>query len=298
MGFVKFYSVLFAMAIFGLSGLSHADSGEIKTPSHVFQQAKSLEMDIMALVEAENMPKGKAESNVQINKLPVHVFAKATEVNQKIIRLQKQLGVTPSEVRKIPVREITPSDVYAMVSYLRLEISPILEARNISPAEAGFVDGKTPSNAYEQLMKVSLALDSVIGRINSNLVYQNVQQIQFDLDLISEHLEVKQAHKQPNLVTDCKELDVNIEAFKNLYRIAKLERRLGMESVRVEDFPVGEITSSEVFDTTHSMIAELTRIKAKLNLTQEPAEFPVQTGKQTAEVYQLMQSIGLQLEAM
>ncbi len=295
MRFIKLCGIVASMVLLSLPMLAHAS---VKTPSHVFQQAKSLEMDIIAIAAADNVASNQKEPYVQTNKLPVHVYAKATEVHHKIIRLQKKLGLSVSEQRAIPIRKITPADVFAVVSFLRQEVAPILADKSIPPSEAVFEGGKTPSNVYEQLMRVSLALDPMIGKINPNLVYRNAQMIQSDINLIAGSLKVAPVNKVPELIQGSKPFDVNIEAFKNLYRIAKLERNLEMQSVRVSDFPVGKIGPSEVYDTTNNILAELIRIKTRLNLTEPTAQFSVPEGKKPAEVLQLMQWIGLQIEAM
>lgn len=288
-----YISIIFlSMIFFTTSAIAN------KTPSHVFQAAKALEMDVLSLIQQESPGKQPKTPYVQSNKLPVHVYAKATEINGKIIRLQKKMNLPTSELKTIPIRKITPSDVFNIVSFLREEMGILLKSKNINLNTAEFEGAKTPSNVYEQLMRVSYALDVLVGNINPNLVFRNGLMIQSDLALIANKLNIQIPSATPKIIPGSKPFDVNIEAFKNLYRIAAVERKLNLKPVRVSDFPIGKITPGDVYDTTNNILAELTRIKAKLNISEQTKSFSTPKGKKPTEVLQLMQTIGNQLDAI
>jgi len=269
-----------------------------KTPSHVYQMAQSIENSIMAIRDAKSITTAIKSPTVQSNKLPVHVYAKAIEVNQKIIRMQSKFGLETAPEAAIPIRKITPTDVYQVVSKVFEEVQKVTSLVSAQATMADFSPNKTPSNVYEKLMQVSYALDTVVGAINPNLVYRNAQMIHADIQLIAGQMGVALPAEMPAVIVGSKPYEVNIEAFKNLYRIAKLERKIGLKSVRVSEFPIGDVTPGEVYDTTNNLLAEITRIKAKMGILQEAKTFPVPQNKKPQEVRQLMALIGIQINAL
>ena len=50
----------------------------------------------------------------------------------------------------------------------------------------------------------------------------------------------------------------------------ELEQKLNLPPVRVSSFPAGNISPSDVYDTTNNIIAEITRINVELALPEVP----------------------------
>ncbi|WP_373018412.1 hypothetical protein [Thiomicrorhabdus sp.] len=290
----RLYLLLFIVGCFIPLQVSAAD----ETPSHVFQLASDLENQIMAIRKDAKIRSKVSKPPVQTNKLPVHVYSKAIELNEKIIRLQQKFNLPTAEQKTIPVRDITPTDVFQIVQFLNEELGKVMEAKGLQFEHAAFVDNKTPSSTYEKMMEVSLEMDDLIGPIDPNQVFRNSEIIDAEFDLIANKMGVKFPDRKVPLDKTASPYDSTIEGFMNLYKIAKLERKLGIPAVRVSDFPVGKITPTEVYDMTNNILAELVRIKAKLGIT-DPASTPkLLEGKKPYEVHQLMVKVGRKIDAL
>jgi hypothetical protein len=90
----------------------------------------------------------------------------------------------------------------------------------------------------------------------------------------------------------------NIEGFRNLYRLAKLERKLGITAVRVADFPIGKIEPSDVYDMIKNISVELIRIKVKLGITTPSPSPVVIEGKTPAHILAELKNFGKTLDAL
>ena len=92
-----------------------------------------------------------------------------------------------------------------------------------------------------------------------------------------------------------KSVDVTIALYKLLYKVALLERKLKLKPLVVPAFPVGDIKSSDAFDASGNVIADLTRIALKLKIPPITIESTtigvVTTNDVYAEVIRLNQSV-------
>lgn len=269
------------------------------TPSHVFQKAVMLERNIQKLRETEKITDAPKVPSVQVGKLPIHVFSKALEVRQKIARLQAKYGLSVMADKSIPLRKISPADAFEVVDEIALAMTRVLSHKNIAldTSEITFEEGKTPSNTYEKLWQISYLLDALVGPIDPKSVYANLMVASADLKLIADKLGKPLATgAQPDMTT--LPHHSNIEGFKNLYRLAKFERKLGISAVRVADFPIGKIEPSDVYDTIKNISVELIRIKVRLDIT-TPSPAPVVIeGKGPPHILAELKNFGQTLDAL
>jgi hypothetical protein len=56
------------------------------SPSHVFQKASELEQQLIKLRAFEKISDTPKVPSVQVGKLPIHVFSKSLEVRDKLVR--------------------------------------------------------------------------------------------------------------------------------------------------------------------------------------------------------------------
>lgn len=268
------------------------------TPNDVYQQVDDMYNQMMVLREHEKIDVAPKHPSLQTNKRPIHVYAKAIELNEKIIRLQTKYGITSATPKTIPVRAITPLEAFNLVKELNQEVSKVTQANGLKHTPAPVATNKTPSNSYEKLMAVSMAMDGIIEPIDPNQVFRNSQIIDGEIDLIAKAMNIEFVDRKVPLDETATPFDSTIEGFMNLYRLAKLERKLGIPAVRVADFPIEKITPTQVYDMTNNILAELVRIKVKLGIT-EPAPSPeLLKGKKPYEVNQLMIKVGRKIDAL
>jgi hypothetical protein len=78
-----------------------------------------------------------------------------------------------------------------------------------------------------------------------------------------------------------------MENYVNMYRLARVQRTLGMEPFYVPPLPGGEITPSNVYDTAGILIGELHRIKRRLGVAEPTPPLVTVDGKTPSDVYGL-----------
>ncbi len=241
-----------------------------KTPSHVYQVISTVLSETTSWRISSGVKKALKEPGQQSGKNPFQVYAKGIEVLDKLHRMQVELGMETSAVPQIPLRAIAPKDVYALAETVLVEVRRTKEYAGVlqsSPA-APYVGKKTPSDVYEQLWRVSSALDALGKPIQPSSVYKKVIEVRNDMVRVSQHLGVSLPSQTFSSAQGKTPHHVNLEAYKTLYRIASLQRSLGMSPVHTMDFPAGEIRPSDVFDVSNTLLAELARIKVHLKMTE------------------------------
>lgn len=263
--------------------------GQGKTPSHVFQNAERLILEIKLIRKNQNLNTKTRDPGVQFNKLPIHVYGKGLEVFQKIADLQKKAGLNPSRVPTIPTRKITPSDVFSLVSKLNSAILKVKKTWGISKKikQPRLIKGKVPSDAYQNLWRASFALDGLIPQLKPGHVYRNADYLMDELEIIRQKMGKSSFSSNSNAQGGDRKItpkDVLVEAYKNLYRVGKLQRKLGITPFTPPNFPIGKITPSDPFDATSMMLAELVRIKIKLKIKQNYTKRDVPPGKTPGDV--------------
>lgn len=290
--FIIFLLFLF-FSLFGVTAFADI------VPSHVFQKASILERQLIKLRAFEKITDTPKVPSVQVGKLPIHVFSKSLEVRDKLARLQTKYGLPVMSEKSMPLRKITPLDAFEVVDEMVEALSKVLSQKGISVStdDIAFEEGKTPSNTYEKLWQVSYLFDALVGPIDPKLVYANVMVAKADLTLIAEKLGksmITGAEPEAGTLPH----HSNIEGFRNLYRLAKLERKLGIPAVRVADFPIGKIEPSDVYDMIKNISVELVRIKVKLGITTQSPSPVVIEGKTPSHILAELKNFGKTLDAL
>jgi len=285
--------VVFVTGALSLLSVQQLSANE-QSPSHVFQMASQLQNEIIALRQSEGVTQKVTEPAVQTNKKPIHVYAKGVEVRNKIIRLQKKYGVPSLDPIGLPNFAATPGHVFQIVEPLTQAVKSINQSKGNTAETAPFIPGKTPSNVYRKLWQVSYLFNGLIPPINPNLVYQNAHQAVLELEAILAEQDVP---VPAEIIYDFKGVkltpyDVNVEAFKNMYLLARLSRAIEMTPSYAADFPIGKITPSEAYDTSNSILVEITRIKLALDIETSPPTTGIPSGKKPGDVLVQMRRVG------
>ncbi len=256
------------------------------TPSHVHQHARRLLAEITLLREHQGVTDAPRDPGTQINKLPIHVYQKAVELMDKVSRYQSSLGMSPMTVRPLPFETLSPAVVLDAVDHVLVNLRAVKEElglnREIAPQ--GFAPGRTPTEVYELLWRASFMLDGLTTALQPSDVYAKERQALADLRTIAERIDL-QIPQGEERVTDKQPKDVLMENYVNMYRLARVQRAMGMEPFHVPPLPGGEIAPSNVYDTAGIIIGELHRIKARLDVL-EPTPPPTdQEDKTPSDVF-------------
>ena len=274
--------------------------GQARTPSHVYQEAEILQQEIILLRKSKGQSQTFRDPGVQYNKLPLHVYAKGLEVLEKISNLRTTNGLPATAVARIPIRKITPGDVFGLMKKLQFELAPVKGAMGIGTriAQVPFVGGKLPSDVYQSLWSTSFALDGLIPALTPGHVYRNGDYVLKELKMIAKALKKNSPVKKEMVFAKRKitPRDVLVESFKTLYLIAQLERKVGVPPFSPPSFPIGNITPSDPFDATSMLLAELVRVKLRLNITKDYQLAPLPSGKTPRDVLMVVSMAGTFLE--
>lgn len=268
------------------------------TPSHVFQKAHQITLEIEAIREAANITTPAREPGVQTNKRPLHVFSKALEVIEKISQYQKTIGIERVKAQHLPLRNVTPREVYEQAESILTELSRIRRAQGLdySSKTIPFVAGKNPSDVYEMMWKSSYLLDALAGQTSPNDVFRNTQYILEELGLIADNLGVDiNKRSAVQLVGAKTPKDVNLEAFKTLHKIGRMQRYLELAPFTPSAFPAGKILPNDALDATNTILAELVRVKMTLGIKTSRRDQPIPSGKKPDAVFEQMLLISSRL---
>lgn len=156
----------YGLGLFLLSLCNSASANESVTPSHVFQQAEWVIAEVNVICEHMKITDSARDPGIQVNKKPLHVYAKAIEVLEKVARSQQKLGMPPASLVQIPVRAIIPSDVFALSKTILAELVRIKIALGITTPrdKVAVADGKTPSDVLAQMQLIGAHLKALVKK--------------------------------------------------------------------------------------------------------------------------------------
>ena len=258
------------------------------TLSHVYQATMDLIAEIEILRQATGVADEPGEAEPQEDQAPIHAYSKSLEVMEKTARVQRRLGMIPVEVGYIPIKNITPKDMYrnvqAIIEELRRVKRQLVIKIEIQPAP--FAGGKTPSLVYKSLGDASFLLDGLVGRsTTSNDVYVRVLQVHDEMAPIAARLGVALESEPPVVEGSRESKEVAQQILRATYKVINLQSRLGVDASGVPNMALADVTPSEVFDATNRLLAELVRVKVHLNIQSPRPERPESRNKQPANVF-------------
>ena len=246
-----------------------AEQIKSKTPNEVFMKVLELKQRVAELRENLSVTTPwPVVSIISTGITPRHVLQKSLELLDKINRLRRILKLGPITVSPYPSREITPNEVYDMVSRLVDEVAVIhpfkLSALNkISP-----VKGKIPADVYKELSEISRAIDPVLGirGLKPTDVYAQSLKVLEQIRFLRASQNLSEEVKPPTLMEGKHPNHSLKAAYKLLRKISESERNLWMQPVSTPEIPKRIIAPGEVYDALQIVLAELERIKFRLGV--------------------------------
>lgn len=256
------------MLYFGILLLGIGFQANANTPAHAYQEASYLFQDIEGVRQNQGITQAPKKAGVQIAKTPLHVYSKGLEVFEKVSRYQGILGLRQATVPSLPSANVTPANVLQLMASIRSEVSKIKSHLGVASrvTDVDIDPSTTPSDVYELTWDTSFLMDGLIPPINPSFVFNNTIRITEALMVLSRKLNKTVRVPEIPLPVGKKPIDANIEGFKALFKIVELEKKVGIPVLRVPSFPAGNITPSDVYDTTNNLLAEITRMNVHLAL--------------------------------
>jgi len=258
----------------------NAISQESITPSHLFQISADIISEVEILRLTIGVDEEANEPEEQQDKSAIQVYSKGLEVLEKIAKAQRKLGITPVKVGEIPLKEIGSGDVEGLVKKILQQLQRIKKqlviTEEIKPAK--LVGAKLYADVYENLWFASYMLDGLVPPIKPKDVYRNIQYLQDELRLIATKLKVSDLEIEADEIDERKRLkDIGQQALLAVYKMSDLENRLpGLEAASVPQITLVRIGSSDIYDLTNMLLAEMVRVKVHLKISLERGKHKLQ----------------------
>ena len=271
------------------------------TLSDVYRATRDMIAEIQILRKATGVADAPRKMALRNDQAPIYAYSKSLEVMEKTARVQRRLGMIPVKIGNIPVKRITPEDLYRRVQVIieqlrRIKRQLVVKDR-IQPAALG--GGKTPSLVYKNLGDASYLLDGLVGRLPTPTdVHMNVLRIQVEMKAIAARLKAALDSDPPSVEGDKEPKEVAQQILRATYKAINLQSRLGMDASSVPNLTLVDVTPSEVLDATNFLLAEIVRIKVHLNVQSPPAKRPESRHMQSADVFGQVLLIIRNLEIM
>ena len=265
-----------------------AAQGSNTTPSHVFQLGSDLLSEIEIVREAMGVTDYPLEAEPAEDRAPIHVYSKTLEVRTKIAAAQKRLGMTPSSVGRIPVKQVLPKDVYGSVESALAEVRRVKEQLviedEIEPAE--LEGGRTPSHVYQLMGDASYMMDGLVGRPQDvNDVFRNLTLLLGDMELVATKLKVALALEPPEAKKRKRLKEVGQQVMRGTFKLINLQTRLGMDASGVPEVTLVRVTPANLYEAINIMNAEMVRIKVHLDILLPPEETDVARNKKPRDLF-------------
>lgn len=239
-----------------------------KSLDDTYQQVMQLKQQIISLRKAEDITKPWPAVKKTRGLSHRHVLQKSIEVLDKIKRLRRIHKLGPITIPLFPTRNITANEVFNMTSRLIEELKLLPNQQSTNPIPSLKSPRKTPSDVYQELWSISLAINPLLGvrGLSPTDVYiqslKILEQIKFLR--ISQSLPL---NIPPPPMTEEKQSNHSLsQAYQLLEKIAQAEHNLWLEPIKVPPVPRREIVPEEVYDVLLMVQSELERIKYRLGI--------------------------------
>ena len=245
----------------------------VAAPDSTWGEAASAAATVLREIEVLRVELGVGdeppEAELQLDRLPAHVYVKSLEVMAKVASVQRRFGVPTGSSREMPLTEPSAVDVLASVTDIldgiRAIKSQMIIETEVDPAVlSGF---PTLSGVYKNLADSSYLLDGLIGYpLNSGDVFGNTSAIVEELNLIGTKLQVVVDTEMPEVDAPKRTIDIAQQLLRAIYKTVSLQGRLGMEASMVPTLTMVRVTPTETYDLSGLLWTEVSRIKWHLGV--------------------------------
>ena len=259
-----------------------------RNPSDVYQFTSDLLKEIRIVRVSMDVTGEPAHADVNPGMTASHAYLESLEVMEKVIRLQKRLGMVPPELPPMPSVAMEMHHVYSVTLSLLNELRRLKRQLVLDePIKATpFAGAKTPAQVFAQLQKASFLLDAMVGgTITTNDVQGRVLRIRDELQLIGQHLGVKFTVGVPAVQGDMTSMDVSQQVFRATYKAIRLQSALGMIPSPAPNFTLGGSTAAESYELANTLLSEVLRVKEHLSIQQQALPREVVTQSESSDVF-------------
>ena len=272
-----------------------------KTPDDVYAIATAVTMQLEEYRTTRGIRGAPRLAVFVPNRQPKHVYQKTLECLEKINRLREQLGLGRTATHSLPLREITPTEVYDLTHRVKEELA-LISANDGNEKSRLFTNQvRTPSDVHLIMSRNSNLLDTIIGPqgYTPSDVYRQADQVILELSLLRKHLGVTTPIEPVPFVEGKVPRDVIQISHQIVSLMGKAQRRAGMVQIAAPArITLETITPNEVFNDAGTILTELVSLKVRLQIEEEVDRAPPATGKTPSDVYQKMEYARRQLSSL
>jgi len=266
-----------------------------KTPNHVFSLTSYIikELEKFSRFRGINVPLLTASKNQNLK--PKHVYVKALEAIDKIVKLRESQAKSNSAIPRFPVRDITPQEVFN----LSLRIDEYLgiiyhdygmpsKPWNINN-DISYFSGKTPTDVYGNMLRINSLLQHIQGNQGRNItdLFDKVNVLNADMD------QILKRHSLPLKTTKetTKHAVVNLnDIFKKLNNAIVILTKIKIAEGHVDNakirLPSNKIISMpDVYQLAWRVEAELAELKLILGIEHSQTNTLKKQAKALSDVY-------------
>ena len=289
---MRWFSVVMLGATVLIVPAAWADEAPV-TPAAIYQAGDALYNQLAAYHTANaSQPAEDPDAPALTERLPRHVFQKAREVLLKVEALRKLKGLPENPVPQVAVREIVPADTMKLLTQALADTKELASAFGNPPMPPAppLVEGKTPTDAYDKLSKVSLSLDGLgLPASVPNDVYRITLTMVSDIELIRAARKISTPVAEPGEISPKKPADVYDIAYTLLSDLKTLVESNPdyaiPKGIILPNKRAGTIKPSYALEMMNLVQAETTAIKAKVGATKPTELAPPQSGKSPTDTY-------------
>jgi len=266
----------------------------VKTPNDVYALSEFI-LDKIKYIKVQKGIRVKAKKTSYLYGLkPIHVYVKGIENLEKLAKLKELEGFKPSQSPGPPTTKITPSEVYELILRLDDELNLVYKGENLKSYRETFnkkqyID-KTPSDAYDNLWKISYELDSMLNQdYTPNETYLLAKKIEDDISAITHYFLKKNVKLKLRKTGSKKPSDVFNESLKLLDKLQIIKDRGNLKSVKTA-IPKDEvITPTSVYNALRIISATISEIHVYYGITVKNYTSVKAENKSPSDVYSVVE---------
>ncbi len=292
------------MPVFPLSRtlIQYNPASLVKTPDDVFQVAGHILKELRKYKASRGIRIKIKKDKAAEGLTPQHVYRKTLECLNKVDQIRLNKGIGDTALPDPPLRTITPTEVYDLVTRLDMELEIIYNKDKFKYTPwyidtGDFKENKTPSDVYNRMQIISDELDIILGSggYTPNEVYGLAENINREIRLILKKLDYKIPVLSIPFKPGLRPRDTLASSYKLFGLIKKIQHRAGIFTPFIPAVsPELNVTPNDVYNELQMIFAEISVLKAHLNIIISLPETGVFKNKTPSHVEQnLLNSIEL-----
>lgn len=267
-----------------------------KNSSHVFAITEKILKQLRAYLKYRGISASLYIPDLIDGIQPTHVFSKTLALLEKTRNIRQQNKIGDITVPDLPLRKITPAEVYTLSIRLDKELAFIFasdgfKTTNIPDEDIGLLSNKAPQDVYQNIQRIEIALDIILGDFAYSVtdVYQEVLLAKAEALLLTELLLNKKVSvKAKRIPTNILAKDIYKKSIDILQLIKQIKQRAGFYSNNLQHTARGAITASDIYNQASLIHTDLISIKAHLGIDKKISPLPAAEHKTiTATMYEL-----------